>query len=152
VKPETGLSLILAALLLLTLAAGCGPPLETATVTGVIDGDTIVIDTGQQVHYIGIDAPELREGVEDWGAEAWRVNRHLVEGKEVVLERDVSDTAADGSLLRYVYVDKVFVNAEMVRQGLAEASSAPPDVKNDRNLGGLEAIAREAGRGMWADK
>ena len=136
-------------LLLLPLCA-CGPPPETAKVTRVIDGDTIIIDTGQQVRYIGIDAPEVHPEVEAYGMEAWQANRHLVEGKEVRLERDVSETDKYGRLLRYVYVDNIFVNARLVSLGLAEAKAYPPDTKNQKYLEGLEAVARETKRGMWA--
>ena len=136
-------------LFLLTLSA-CGTPLETATVTQVIDGDTIVIDTGQRVRYIGIDTPEIYPEREAYGMKAWEANRELVEGKEVILERDVSETDKYGRLLRYVYTDKVFVNGELVRRGLAEAKAYPPDTKYQEYLEELEAVAREARHGMWA--
>ena len=119
-------------------------------VTRVIDGDTVVIDTGQRVRYIGIDTPEVYPQPEAGGMEAWQANRQLVEGKKVRLERDVSETDKYGRLLRYVYVDDVFVNAELVRLGLAEAKAYPPDIKYQDYLEEMEAEARAAGRGMWA--
>ncbi|MBA7674017.1 Thermonuclease [subsurface metagenome] len=88
--------------------------------------------------------------MEEYGIEAWEANRRLVEGKEVRLERDVTETDKYGRLLRYVYVGDVFVNAELVRQGLAEAKAYPPDTKYQDYLEKLEAEARLAGRGMWA--
>jgi len=88
--------------------------------------------------------------VEAFGIEAWQANRRLVEGKEVRLEQDVSETDKYGRLLRYVYVDGVFVNAELVKQGLARAKAYPPDTKYQDYLEKMEAEAREAGRGMWA--
>ncbi|MFH1652127.1 MAG: thermonuclease family protein [Chloroflexota bacterium] len=136
-------------LLLFPLAA-CRPPLATATVTEVIDGDTIVIATGQRVRYIGIDAPEIYPQAERFGQEAWSLNAALVSGKKVTLERDVSRTDQYGRLLRYVYVDNLFVNAELVRRGLARARAYPPDTRYQASLQGLEDVARESGRGMWA--
>jgi micrococcal nuclease len=53
-------------------------------------------------------------------------------------------------LLRYVYVDDTFVNAEMVRQGLAYVRAYPPDTKYQAYLEELEAEARQAERGIWA--
>jgi micrococcal nuclease len=82
--------------------------------------------------------------------EAWQANRELVEGEEVRLERDVSETDRYGRLLRYVYVDDVFVNAELVRQGLAEVKSYPPDTKYQDYFEELEALARNADLGIWA--
>ncbi len=130
--------------------AGCISPPETAAVIQVIDGDTIIIEGDYRVRYIGIDTPEIRPTVEAYGLEAWQANRELVEGKEVRLERDVSETDRYGRLLRYVYVDDVFVNAELVRQGLAEVKFYPPDTKYQDYFEELEAAARKAGLGMWA--
>ena len=141
---------LIAIILFLIPLCACRSAPETATVTRVIDGDTIVIATGQRVRYIGIDTPEVYPQLEAYGSEAWLANRKLVEGKKVRLERDVSETDKYGRLLRYVYVDDTFVNAELVRQGLAEAKAYPPDTKYQDLLEQLESEARQAGRGMWA--
>jgi len=143
--------LVLTIILLTTiLLCACQSAPDTATVTQVIDGDTIVIDTGQRVRYIGIDTPEVHPIPEPCGAEAWQANRQLVEGKEVRLERDVSETDKYGRLLRYVYVDNTLVNAELVKLGMAEAKAYPPDTRYQDTLEKLEEEARQAGRGMWA--
>jgi len=139
-----------AIILFLLLLIGCSSPPETAKVTQVIDGDTIIIEGNYRVRYIGIDTPEIRPKLEDYGIEAWQANRQLVEGKEVHLERDVSETDKYDRLLRYVYVDDVFVNAELVRQGLARAKAYPPDTKYQDYLEQMETEAKLAGRGMWA--
>jgi len=136
-------------LFLLPLCA-CSSPPDTATATRVIDGDTIIIDTGHRVRYIGIDTPEVYPRLEAYGMEAWQANRQLVGGEEVRLERDVSETDKYGRLLRYIYVDNIFVNAELVRQGLAEVKAYPPDTKYQDYLEQMESEAREAGRGIWA--
>ncbi len=68
----------------------------------VIDGDTIVIEGGHHVRYIGIDASERDEPLY---REAKEANGALVKGKTVRLERDVSDRDRYGRLLRYVYED-----------------------------------------------
>lgn len=143
------LAIVLILCLLLPLS-GCGAPPVTAEVIQVIDGDTIIIEGGYRVRYIGIDAPEIYPKVEAFGLEAWLANRQLVEGKEVRLERDVSETDKYGRLLRYVYVDDILVNAELVRLGLAWAKAYPPDTKYQDYLEELEQQARRAGRGMWA--
>jgi len=43
------------------------------------------------------------------------------------------------------------VNAELVRQGLAYASTYPPDVKYQDLLTALQREAQTAGRGLWAN-
>jgi micrococcal nuclease len=92
-------------------------------VVRVIDGDTIEIAGGAHVRYIGMDTPEIYSEVEFYGPKAKAKNIELVEGKLVTLEKDVSETDKYGRLLRYVYVDGVFVNGELVRRGYAEALS-----------------------------
>ncbi len=102
------------------------------------------------MRYIGIDAPEVHPELEAFGLEAWEANRELVEGKIIYLERDMSETDKYGRLLRYVYVNDILVNAELVRTGLAYAKAYPPDTKYQDYLEELEQEARQASRGIWA--
>src|SRR3989344_7466108 len=66
-----------------------------ATVINVVDGDTAKIDTGQVIRYIGIDSPETVDPsrpVQCYGKEASAKNEELVQGKQIELEKDVSET------------------------------------------------------------
>jgi micrococcal nuclease len=105
------------------------------------------------VRYIGIDTPETvdpRRPVGCFGEEASAANKALVEGLIVGLEGDVSDTDRFGRLLRYVWLDsQEMVNALLVRDGYAQASAYPPDVRYQEFFDGLEAEARSAERGLW---
>ena len=139
-----------AIILFFLIVSGCSSPPNTAKVVKVIDGDTITIEGGYKVRYIGIDTPEIHPRLEAYGMEAWQANRQLVEGKRVRLEQDVSKTDKYGRLLRYVYIDDTFVNAELVKEGLATAKAYPPDTKYQDYLEQMEMEARLAGRGMWA--
>ncbi len=124
----------------------------TAKVSRVVDGDTIELDNGQKVRYIGIDTPETvdpRKPVQCFGKEASKKNKELVEGKTVRLEKDVSDKDKYGRLLRYVYVGDLFVNLELVKQGFAHSYTYPPDVKYQEEILAAEQEAREASRGLW---
>ena len=143
---------LLAASLLFLPLGGCQPQPGTAKVSRVIDGDTIVIADGSRVRYIGIDTPEVYPEAEAFGIEARQANRELVEGKTIHLERDISNTDRYGRLLRYVYVGDLFVNAELVRRGLAWAKAYPPDTRHHDYLEKLEAEAKQAGRGIWQNK
>lgn len=132
-----------------------GPEPTLATVTRVIDGDTInVVINGQEftVRYIGIDTPETvhpSKPVESFGPEASNKNKELVEGKEVILYKDVSETDQYDRLLRYIYVDGIFVNYELVKEGYANTSRYPPDVACADLFGQAEREAREAMAGLW---
>lgn len=125
---------------------------ETFKVVRVIDGDTIEIEGGQRVRYIGIDTPETvdpRKPVQCFGKEASDKNKELVAGKEVKLEKDVSETDKYGRLLRYVYVGNIFANDYLVRQGYAHASSYPPDVKYQDQFTQAQTEARVNHSGLW---
>jgi len=128
-----------------------------ARVTRVIDGDTIEVAMDGQlyrVRYIGIDTPETHNGLEWLGPEAARANARLVEGRSVVLEKDVSETDRYGRLLRYVWLkngaDWLLVNAELLRTGYAQITTYPPDVKYvDELYRAAQHKAREHDRGLW---
>lgn len=121
----------------------------------VVDGDTIELENGEKVRYIGINTPEsvkVNSPVECFGKEASKKNEELVEGKSVRLERDVSDKDRYGRLLRFVYLeDGTFVNDVLVREGYARVSTFPPDVAKAEQFKMAEREARENKRGLWAD-
>jgi micrococcal nuclease len=126
---------------------------ERGDVIRVIDGDTIEVrlTDGQvrRVRYIGIDTPERSE---DLYTEATRANSRLVDGEEVGLVKDVSETDRYGRLLRYVYAGDTFVNAELVREGYAAAATYPPDVAYADYFVKLAAEARDKGVGLWSSE
>jgi micrococcal nuclease len=142
--------------------AGASGMRVRATVIGISDGDTIRVrlddGTVERVRYVGIDAPEIahpQDGIaaECLGPEAASADAALVDGHEVWLERDVSDRDRFGRLLRHVWVARdgadVLVAEELVREGMAEARSYPPDTARDLALERAEADARVARRGVW---
>jgi len=130
---------------------------QWAEVLRVVDGDTITVlldGEVQRVRYIGINAPESVKPdspVEFMGPEASDANEALVGERKVWLERDVSDTDKYGRLLRYVWIDDLMVNGELVRLGYAHAGTYPPDVKHQAWLQAMEDAARAAERGLWGD-
>ena len=121
-------------------------------VARVIDGDTIEIEGGERVRYIGMDTPETvdpKKPVQCFGKEASEENRSLVEGKTVRLEKDTSDRDQYGRLLRYVYVGDTFVNLQLVSLGFARADAFPPDTKYQNRITTAKDAARSAGLGLW---
>lgn len=124
-----------------------------AKVTRVIDGDTIVIDTGEHVRYIGMNTPEL-ESNECYASEAADINRDMVLGKQVKLVKDVSETDKYGRLLRYVYIDDgsggdEMINNELTEIGLAKVETVPPDIKYKNEFLQAESFAKENKLGLW---
>lgn len=132
---------------------------ELVKVVRVIDGDTIKLENGQTVRYIGIDTPELhhpQKSVQCFGQQTMEQNKMLVEGKSVRLIKDVSDTDRYGRLLRYVYVEdktatpsSVFVNEYLVKEGYAYAAAFPPDIHYSELFKTEQNEAASLKKGLW---
>ncbi|MFN3421026.1 MAG: thermonuclease family protein, partial [Armatimonadota bacterium] len=121
-------------------------------VVKVIDGDTVVLSDGRTVRYIGIDTPERGEPFYE---AAKNFSRKLVQGKAVELEFDIERYDRYGRILAYVFVTeetgrRIFVNAEMVRNGFARIYTKPPNVKYADLFVRLQEEARENQRGLWS--
>lgn len=125
-----------------------------AMVSKVVDGDTIELDSGQKVRYIGVDTPETvhpSKPVQCFGKEASIFNKQLVTGKKVRLVKDVSETDRYGRLLRYVYLeDGTFVNEVLIKKGYAHAATFPPDVLFNKLFLADMQSARAAELGLWS--
>ncbi len=133
--------------------------MEQAKVVRVIDGDTIELETGEKVRYIGVDTPETKhpnKPVQCFGREAAQKNKELVEGKEILLEKDISETDRYGRLLRYIYLpnpeatdEAIFVNEFLIEQGFAQVITYPPDVKYHPLLLQAQKQAQSEEKGLW---
>lgn len=124
-----------------------------ATVVSVVDGDTIKIEGGEVVRYIGMNTPETvapNKPVECFGKEASAKNKELVQGKVVELVRDVSNRDRYGRLLRYVWIGDEMINETLVREGYAQVSTYPPDVAEVDRLVAAQKKAESEDKGMWS--
>lgn len=126
--------------------------LKIYKVARVIDGDTIELEGGERVRYIGINAPELyylQKPVECFANESKKKNQELTEGKEVILKKDTRDRDKYGRLLRYVFIGDTFVNLELVQQGFAYAAAYPPDAAYQNILADGQKKAKQTKKGLW---
>jgi len=126
---------------------------QTGRVVEVVDGDTIkvLLDSDGRVYsvrYLGADAPDLSDST-GIALQVMARNTELVYRRQAVLVRDVSDSDLNGTLLRYVLVDGVFVNHRLVAEGWAEVSMSPPDTACLGTLLSAEQQAQAAGLGVW---
>ncbi len=99
----------------------------TAYVTRVIDGDTIVIDSGEKVRLTCVNTPEKGEKLYK---EATEFTKSLVLNKTITLEKDKTDKDKYGRLLRYVYINNQSVNALLVQEGYAVVYPIKPNLKH----------------------
>jgi len=86
---------------------------------------------------------------EPFAEEASALNRQLVEGRQVRLEADREPCDRYQRHLAYLFVDDLFVNAELVRQGLAVVKTYPPNDKYQTVLQTAQAVAQRRGLGLW---
>lgn len=114
-------------------------------VTKVLDGDTVELENGQKVRFIGINTPEKGK---KYSTEAAELTTDLTsEGIIIVMDTEPEDQY--DRLLRYVFTSDTFVNAELVRQGLATRFPVEPNIKYADLFKCLENDAKNNKRGLW---
>jgi endonuclease YncB( thermonuclease family) len=132
----------------------------TRTVVRVIDGETVVLDEGVELRLIGVLAPRAIEvGAEPgtWPLEAAARDalRTLVLGSSVELAFAGERTDRYGRLQAHAFVaDKdgpKWVQGHLVELGLARTYAVAASHACARELLAIESVARDAGRGLWAE-
>ena len=126
---------------------------EFGLVKWISDGDSIVLDIQSQlynVRYLGIDAPGVNPIVEYRGPNAARFNQQLVDNQLVRLVRDGVDQDPSGYLLRYVLIGDLFVNYEMVRQGMAAPDTQFYQISCQEVFLQAAEVAKQESLGIWA--
>jgi micrococcal nuclease len=128
------------------------PKLETANVTNVIDGDTIEVNLDgkpEKIRYLMVDTPEMVAIDPKPGRLAKEFNTKMVGGKTVFLARDKTDRDDFGRFLRFVIVDGVTVNYELVEQGFATTFIRPPDELCSTEFTQAMLVAFLGRKGIW---
>ncbi len=150
------------------MLVGTGPVLacdglrvvQGGLVTEVVDGDTVLLDSGLSVRLIGTQAPKLalgREGFEDWplAHEARNALAALALGKSVQLGYGGEEKDRYGRALAHLLVEgddgQVWAQGAMIEAGWARVYSFPDNRKCLDQLFAGEARARQARLGIWAD-
>lgn len=130
---------------------------ERGRVVRVIDGDALVLSTGQSVRLIGIEAPAgpYRDREGDPGFEdAKRALEDMALGREVELRyggltRDRYDRALAHVVTTDTLGPALWLNAEMVKRGMARVRVYPDTAAANDLLLPMEATARETKTGLW---
>lgn len=133
-------------------------PGERGRVVRVLDGDALVLDTGQSVRLAGVEAPARpykdRAG-EPFNAEARRMLEDMTLGREVQLyyaglTRDRYDRALAQVRTTDALGPDLWLNAELVRRGGARVRVYPDTAGGCETFPALEEEARGDKRGLWA--
>lgn len=122
-------------------------PLSAQKVTRVIDGDTYVLENGDKVRMIGINAPEMKT---EFGDDAKVHLKELIEGKTVELKSDKGNGDKDkyGRLLRYTILEGEDISLRMVCDGFAIVYTRFKFEKKKEYLA-CETTAKANLIGMW---
>ena len=133
--------------LLIGAIVGCTQQPDTIFGVEIIDGDTFRLANGDTVRLIGIDAPELSQP----GGEVSREYlAYLIMENPITLEKGSEDRDKYNRQLRFVYINDLCINEEMIRQGYAEARYLSEGPIREYYLQ-LEIQAEAAKAGLWSD-
>lgn len=155
-------ALKLSVLLVLTACTAPSPfpdmePGETGRVTRIIDGDALVLDTGQTVRLVSIEAPPMYpEGGQPapHAGESARRLEDMALGRRVQLfYPGLTRDRYDRALAHVMTVDgagpTLWLNREMIKAGAAWVRLYPSTAAQGQTLLELERSARSAREGLW---
>ncbi len=126
-------------------------------VVAVIDGDTVTLASGDQVRLVGIQAPKLplgRRGVTKWplAHEAKKALSDMVLGKSVTLSYGGRRVDRYRRLLAHIHLsDGRWVQAELLKRGLARVYTFPDNRSLAAKMYALERTARRGRKGIWRE-
>jgi micrococcal nuclease len=123
---------------------------QTGRVVEIVDPNTIKVlidDKVYVVRYLGVSAPSTDNPFYQAAVSA---NSRLVFGKDLALISEGEDKDAAGRLLRYVIDGSVFVNLELIKEGLATAATAGTDLACGPAFDAVQEAARRDATGLWS--
>ena len=133
-------------------------PGETGRVVRIIDGDALVLENGQSVRLVSIEAPALYprdRPAEPYAAESARVLEDLALGRRVQLfYPGITRDRYDRALAHVRTIDgsgpAVWLNEAMIARGGAWVRLYPDTAARGDELLTLEQTVRDAAQGVWA--
>lgn len=127
----------------------CGP--ASGVVAKVIDGDTVVLESGEKLRYLMVDTPEITNGKDEcYGREASDFNAEYVLGQTIEITYDVECEDSYGRLLAYVDAPDGEINTLLVARGYACFLNIPPNGEDRAaEFSAMQEAARDQGAGLW---
>ncbi|MDX8395042.1 MAG: thermonuclease family protein [Mariprofundaceae bacterium] len=122
-------------------------------VVHVFDGDTFRSRSGERIRLLGINTPEVAHGnqaAQAYGEQAKRRLTALILNQSVQLRLDRDKRDKYGRTLAQIYLrDGRWVNAMLLREGLAHVYTFAPNFYWTDALLKAERMARNDMRGIW---
>ncbi len=152
-------------------AGPAAPVVLHGRVLRAVDGDTLEVrlrgGAVETVRLIGVDTPETVKPdtpVQCFGPAASAFEHRVAEGQRVRLLTGVERRDIYGRLLAYVWLEprpqvsdnpkrvsqrELFVNAVLLRRGLARTLEFPPNIRFAERFARILRASALAGRGLW---
>lgn len=150
---------------MLCLVGACGAPGplkglergETGRVVRIVDGDTLVLETGLSVRLVGIEAPARGRGTAPdapWADESARALEDAALGRRVRLHyggltRDRYERALAHAVTDDRLGPRIWLNGAQLEAGAAWLRLYPDTSTGAPRLAALEDEARASARGLW---
>lgn len=120
-----------------------------------MDGDTVILENGEKVRLLGINAPEKefeQRPAQPYSLEALLALREMVEDTTVRMVAGKQHTDSYGRTLGYLESNNgIDVQHALVLKGYAFVVAFPPDIDRVERYLAAERIARGEKRGIWND-
>ncbi|MDP8216390.1 MAG: thermonuclease family protein [Candidatus Kaelpia imicola] len=132
---------------------------RVALVEEVIDGDTILLESGRLLRLLGLNTPETKINIAGewkekksiWGERAYLFSENSLKNKNIRIEYDREKKDIYGRLLGYVFLEDNFINQALLSEGLAVIDIRYPNFKYLDQLSLVFKEAKERGKGLWSD-
>ena len=123
------------------------------TVAKAVSGDTVRLDSGAEVRYTSVRAPDLMspsKDIENYAKESLEFNRSLAEGQQVRVEWGYRIRDRKGRYEGYIWrEDGTLLNLEILKQGYAKLAIEPPNLEHAKELRDAAFSARREQKGLW---
>ncbi len=146
------------------------PKVSLAKIERVVSADTVILETGEKIKLIGLQAPlppqKVTAQYDSFGfvvlpgvtpetpleEQAFHFIQKLLEQKSIRLEFDAQRKDQNGITLAYVFLsDGTFANAEILKNGFANLQIQPPNLKYEELLREAYREARQEKRGLQSE-
>jgi len=137
------------------LLAGTANAAQLQRVSKVIDGDTVILENGDHIRFIGVNTPELGHGKfkdEPLANQARLYVKRKIEGRNIELRGEPPRRDKYGRRLAHIYSQQgESIQIGLLKQGLAFVVAVSEDLSYLTDYLAAEQQAKDANKGIWGE-